>query len=249
MALKGSLEDMAVADLIQHNCLDNKTSRLVIENDGKQAILFFKGGAVIDATLGNLRGEEAIYRLLTWQDGAFTLETGHEAPKVTINSSWSGLLLEGARLIDEGNHKDETNGVLSNLDSMFSSEPEPKPKKKSEHFSEIINQFVEEGTEIEGAAVIGLNGLIYAAKMSQSVEKDNSIGPTWAEIFDYSCRSVKQFERGAFKQTLIQGNRGNIIIADLDEELIFVGLIPADVNLGIVLSEARIIAEKIQSLL
>lgn len=247
MALWGSLEDMAVADLIQHNCLDNKTSRLVVEKDDQQATLFFKEGAVTDASLGNLKGEEAVYKLLTWQDGTFTLEAGHEAPTVTISQSWSGLLLEGARLLDESRHIAEKNGTTPELDiqSVF----EPPEKKKSERFAEILDELVTEETDLEGAAVIGLDGLIYAARMPRSLNEKNSAGPVWAAVLGLSQRSVKQLNRGAFKQTLIQSDRDNIIISDLNDNFVFVGLIPSDVNLGIVLSEARTVIEKLQQTL
>ncbi len=245
MSLQGSLEDMTVADLIQHNCLDRKTARLMVENNGQQATLFFKEGAVTDAILGGLNGEEAVYKLLTWQNGFFTLETGYESPSITIERNWSSLLMEGARLLDERNH--ETNGVspIDELAPAF----QPTEKEPHERLKEILNSLAAEGTDLEGAAVINLDGLIYAAKMSQSVDKDDCIGPTWAEIFGFSRRGVEQFERGVFKQTLIQGNRGNIVITDLNEALIFVGLIPADVSLGIVFSETRVAVEKLRQAL
>jgi hypothetical protein len=105
MALQGDLQDMAVADLIQHNCQDAKTARLVIEHNGQEAILFFNEGTVQHATLGTLHGEEVVYEVLNWQEGSFTLETGQKPPTVTINRSWSGLLLIGAQRLDEIQHQ------------------------------------------------------------------------------------------------------------------------------------------------
>ena len=105
MAMQGNLHDMAVADLIQHNCQEQKTARLVIKHSGQQATLFFSDGKIKHATLGNSTGEEVVYEVLTWQDGQFTLDIGLTPPEITFKRSWSGLLLEGARRLDETQHK------------------------------------------------------------------------------------------------------------------------------------------------
>jgi hypothetical protein len=106
MAMQGSLQDMAVADLIQHNCQDHKTAQLTIHHNGYQAALFFKDGAVVHAALNNQQGEEVIFNILDWREGQFSLETGLEAPVTTIQRSWSSLLLEGARRLDESQHQE-----------------------------------------------------------------------------------------------------------------------------------------------
>lgn len=49
MAMQGNLHVMTVADLIQHNCQDRKTARIVIEHNGDQGLLFFRDGAVVHA--------------------------------------------------------------------------------------------------------------------------------------------------------------------------------------------------------
>jgi predicted regulator of Ras-like GTPase activity (Roadblock/LC7/MglB family) len=95
--MQGNLHDMSLADLIQHNCQDRKTAQLKLENGE----LYFKDGAVVHAWLGNLRGEEAVYEMLRMTQGRFTLDIGVEPPESNVFRSWSGLLLEGARRIDE----------------------------------------------------------------------------------------------------------------------------------------------------
>ena len=101
MAMQGNLLDMAVADLVQHNCEDRKTAQLTINHYEEEAELFFKDGSVVHASLGDMQGEEVMYRILGWQEGTFALETGVEPPAISIQRNWSGLLIEGARRLDE----------------------------------------------------------------------------------------------------------------------------------------------------
>ena len=49
---------------------------------------------MVHAICGELSGEDAVYRLLQWQDGQFSLEAGAPAPARTITTSWQGVLIE-----------------------------------------------------------------------------------------------------------------------------------------------------------
>ena len=128
MAMQGNLKDMAVADLIQHNCQDHKTARLTVEHNNQEAVLFFNEGMVQHAKMDNTEGEEVVYEVLGWQDGRFTLELGEKPPTVTIERSWSGLLLAGAQRLDEIQHQTINNsnkerskmaGIKETLDELM----------------------------------------------------------------------------------------------------------------------------------
>ena len=67
----GQLSDMAVVDLIQTIEISRKAGVIHFTadaetNGGRRAAIYFRGGKVIDAELGRLQGEDAIYRLLIW---------------------------------------------------------------------------------------------------------------------------------------------------------------------------------------
>lgn len=237
--MQGNLQVMAIADLIQHNCQDRKTAQLVIDHDSTQAILFFKEGAVIHATLGDHQGEEVIYQILGWQEGQFNLEIGVEAPKTTINRSWSGLLLEGARRLDEEQH------------ALIPTQ-EIKPmatKKKSELLADALAELIQESSDIEGVAVVGVDGLVYSANVPQRALDENMVGATSAAVLGLSKRSANQLKRGNFSQTLIQGDDGNIIVVSLDDQTLFVGLTPKNVNLGMAFAEVRTMVGKLRQIL
>ena len=99
--MQGDLRDMAIADLIQHNCQDRKTAQVTIHHSGRQAALFFQDGNVVHASLDDKAGEEVVYEILQWEDGTFDMENNVDPPAKTIHKNWSSLLLEGARRLDE----------------------------------------------------------------------------------------------------------------------------------------------------
>ena len=242
MSLKGNLKDMSVADLIQHNCQDQKTARLIIHHHNQEASLFFKDGDVQYAVLGNTQGEEVVYKILNWQEGEFTLDTGLEAPDQNINRSWSGLLLEGAKRLDEAN-------TLSNDNSFIELEEKPMAKKKSEILADTLASLLQDSSDIDGAAIVGIDGLVYSANVPQRALDETMVGASAAAALGLSKRSVQQLKRGNFKQSLIQGDDGNIIVTGINDDTLFVGLTPANVNLGMAFAEVRSIAAALKDIL
>jgi CheY-like chemotaxis protein len=98
----GSLVDMAVVDLIQTIEISRKSGVIHFANsDGKRGAIYFRNGKVIDAELGRLTGEEAVYRLLVWNDGDFEVEFKNVRRKDVIELSSQGMLMEGMRRVDE----------------------------------------------------------------------------------------------------------------------------------------------------
>lgn len=99
--LSGSLEDMGVVDLLQTFEISRKTGVGKIGNGRKEARIYFRDGKVVDAELGRLRGEEAVYRALIWTTGTFEVDFCPIDREDIIPTSTQGLLMEGMRRVDE----------------------------------------------------------------------------------------------------------------------------------------------------
>ena len=99
--LSGSLEDMGVVDLLQTFEISRKTGVGKIGNGRREARIYFRDGKVVDAELGRLRGEEAVYRALIWTAGTFEVEFSPIDREDIIPTSTQGLLMEGMRRVDE----------------------------------------------------------------------------------------------------------------------------------------------------
>ncbi|HEX3775909.1 MAG TPA: response regulator [Polyangiaceae bacterium] len=99
--LSGSLEDMGVVDLLQTFEVSRKSGIARISDGRRETRIFFRDGKVVDAELGRLRGEEAVYRSLIWIAGNFEVEFCPVANEDIIPTSTQGLLMEGMRRVDE----------------------------------------------------------------------------------------------------------------------------------------------------
>ncbi|WP_394848924.1 response regulator [Pendulispora brunnea] len=97
----GSIQDMAVVDLLQTFEVSRKSGVVHLSSDKQQAHVYFRDGKIVDANLGRLRGEEAIYRILIWNEADFEVEFTQIKNEDIIGTSTQGILMEGMRRVDE----------------------------------------------------------------------------------------------------------------------------------------------------
>jgi hypothetical protein len=102
MALTGQLSDMSLAELIEFFCNQRKTGRLKIDYPRGHSLFFIKEGELVDARVGSLNGPEAVYFSLTLPNAAFDFSPEVEPTRRTVNESWTQVVLEGLRRLDEG---------------------------------------------------------------------------------------------------------------------------------------------------
>jgi DNA-binding response OmpR family regulator len=107
--LRGSLAQMNVMDLLQSLDMGHKTCALTLSNNGDKCQMFFSDGQINDALYGELKGDEAVYKVLTWTGGNFEINFAGSSTQQTTTRSTQGLLLEGLRLLDESNRDAEEN--------------------------------------------------------------------------------------------------------------------------------------------
>jgi DNA-binding response OmpR family regulator len=97
----GSTQDMAVVDLLQTFEVSRKSGVVHLRSGAQEGRIYFRDGKIVDAELGRLRGEEAIYRALIWNEATFEVEFKGIANEDLIGGSTQAILMEGMRRVDE----------------------------------------------------------------------------------------------------------------------------------------------------
>ena len=240
MAVRGELRDMDLSSIISINCNEMNQARLLIRHQGREASIFFQEGNIVHMSLGSQEGEEVIDELLRWEEGAFELEQGIPAPRRTVTTGWSELLLEGMQRLDEGA------ALEANLDKM--EVKEMAAKKRSQVLADTLSTLLAGSTDIQGAAVVSQDGLVMTSNLPKGAD-ETQVGASTAALLGLSMRNTPTLGRGNFVQSLIQGDDGNIILVGAGDSAIFVGLTPLDVNLGMVFLEAKEAAAEIAKVL
>jgi len=108
-AIHGRLEELGLSSLLVMIEMERKSGILRLERVGITGRIFAREGRVIAARLdGDLapekarKGAEAVYHLLAWSEGRFDFSAVDVDMEDEVQSSTTHLLMEGARLIDEG---------------------------------------------------------------------------------------------------------------------------------------------------
>lgn len=102
MSLKGSLESINLADIMQLVSNSRQSGKFVLTKDtGNVGYIVLQKGEIIHSEADNFRGEDAFFTLISWGEGEFRFEEGSVDAKTTITRSVTSLLMEAARRIDE----------------------------------------------------------------------------------------------------------------------------------------------------
>lgn len=97
----GRLEDLSVIDLVEIFGIEKKTGVLsLINENGYSGQIVLNRGNVFSANTVSLRAEEAVYKMMNWNRGRFTMFFGDVDAEDEMMISNMGMLLQGAKRMD-----------------------------------------------------------------------------------------------------------------------------------------------------
>ena len=99
---RGTMRQVGLQEVLQMECLGRKSSILEIFTVKARGRIYIVDGSIVQAESGALQGEAALYGLLALKGGEFNLLPFAEPARRTISGHWEFLLMEAARLADEG---------------------------------------------------------------------------------------------------------------------------------------------------
>jgi hypothetical protein len=128
MPLTGEINDLSLSELIELFCNRRKTGILTVEYPEGTAHFYLKPGAIVHAVFENLNGVEAVQYALTLPNASFRFQSEVEAPERSIDQTWTTVVLDGLRKIDEGvtTVKPSSNGK-SKVDGHYDTADVPPP--------------------------------------------------------------------------------------------------------------------------
>ena len=101
--VSGKLSEMNLLDWMSSLEQGRKTCALIVRNGADECTMYFDEGQVSHAVCGKLKGDPAVFKVLTWTEGDWELDFKMTATERTITMPTQGLMMEGLRLLDEAN--------------------------------------------------------------------------------------------------------------------------------------------------
>ncbi len=100
--VSGSLSEMSLPDIVQILGAGRRTCMLTIQHNSEQADIYIEEGHIVNTVYNEMKGEEAFYSIIGWEDGTFTINPEVEISERLISKNNDSLMLEGFRRLDEG---------------------------------------------------------------------------------------------------------------------------------------------------
>ena len=199
MALKGTLKDMAIIDLIQFPHAGRKTGHLVISGTDEEAKLFYEEGSLVHATLGNASGMEALVRIVDWGEGTFEFVPDLEPEARSIDLDLHRAVMQALKIHDELKAEEERRASEN-----------PAQEETDEALLEKLSEFLRSYDFAAHVSVIDADGGVRA-----SVDSTEG-SPDGIEELRSSLHSLMQSHpRGTLNRILIEDNLGTVVLVRL----------------------------------
>ena len=135
MAIKGSLKEASLPDVLQLLAMGKKSGCLGLSFHDSFGSIYFDSGRICYASIVNkaLDTENSVYTLFTWTSGTFNFEPGvqPEGDATLVSVDPQSLLLEGARRVDEWSLIEKK---IPSFDVVYSID-RPRLMKNKDHLS------------------------------------------------------------------------------------------------------------------
>jgi predicted regulator of Ras-like GTPase activity (Roadblock/LC7/MglB family) len=227
MAIQGQLSEMSLPTLVQSTCQEGNQARLSVLRDDAQAILYFAEGNIVHAILrpgeglDDLEGEEVVYRIVGWQDGSFSLETGVSPPAQTIHTPWSALLLEGLQRRDE-----------KRWDTLEIEDTIRRDEMAQRTTTDILKDFLDV-PGIGTAVVVGRDGFVIEATAGTKGLSLDALGASLAHAINGIEMMGKELQIKTFQDLFVEYGGAMIITRPVGDAI--VALVASDASqLGII---------------
>src|ERR1043166_7094079 len=103
---------VGLQDVLQMECLGRKSSILTVQAGARRGQIYISEGQIIHAETGPMQGEMALYGLLGLTGGEFSIQPYAEPSRRAISGQYEYLLMEAARMRDEGGSQSRLPGSL-----------------------------------------------------------------------------------------------------------------------------------------
>jgi CheY-like chemotaxis protein/predicted regulator of Ras-like GTPase activity (Roadblock/LC7/MglB family) len=208
------------------------------KDEGKAAE---KGGDASVSLVDTAGGEEMAMEEAT-EEEFDAPEIDYETGQPTGEREPARLILPGAPRGDAGSEPPRSS-VVERIPKEVIEEPKavrPKStKEKTALIQKCLVDWQRDSEEIQGAAVVTLEGLTLGAHVAQGGVTPEQLGALTAAIYKIGSKSVKALRRGTLDELYLRGNQGSVHLYSIGAGAILSVLARSDANMGMVHFEAR----------
>lgn len=164
----GDVEGITLIELLQVLQIGKKTAALKVRHGKHEGELYIEDGEIVHASLGKTEGVGAFYEIVAWRGCSYSVVSDAAPPRRTVEDSFSFLLLEAMRQIDERERALETNEI-----PFHKTDPTGKEKVMAD-LNELCKSLVEDVPDGIASNVIDLStGMMLAGHFLSNFTSDH----------------------------------------------------------------------------
>lgn len=119
---------------------------------------------------------------------------------------------------------------------------------RAEHIHQILKLLVANTPDVEGAAVVSVDGLILSSVLPAGTDEDR-VSAMAAALLSLGERSTQELQRGDLEQVYVRGGAGYIILSQVGEEGVLEVIAGGGAKLGMVLLDMKRAAQELAKIL
>ena len=111
-------------------------------------------------------------------------------------------------------------------------------RSRSQLLVDRLRELQATSPDIEGSAVVSLDGLPIASNLPQSMEEDR-VSAMSAAVLSLGDRIASELTRGQLQQVYIKGSEGYVVLMGVGEEAVLTALAREQAKLGLIFLDMR----------
>lgn len=119
---------------------------------------------------------------------------------------------------------------------------------REEQLGQILKGLHASTPDIEGAAIISMDGLVISSSLPAEVEEDR-VSAMSAALYGIGARTAEELRRGDVEQLYIKGSTGYMIITQSGSDAVLAVMASEKAKLGIIFLDVKRAADEIARVL
>jgi len=111
-------------------------------------------------------------------------------------------------------------------------------RSRAESITERLNEPEKLTPELEGAAVVSVEGLMIASRLPEALS-DDVMAAMSAAMLALGERIAQDLNRGKLDQVVIKGDQGYVLLMAVNENAVLAALVSEEAKLGLVFLDMR----------
>lgn len=252
---RGYIKGITLPAFLQLVEMEKKTCTLRIASHGRKGFLYFQDGELIDADNSVDEHEKAALDIVCWDDPEIEIESFCRKKVRNIRAPLSYILMEGHRIKDEQqnipghqspNYAEAKEAGEESLDfGILMEEIQEEAQEEQKQATETITKEEKMGTtkeilnelaklqSIDAVCLVARDGFLLDSIARTGIDSE-MIGAIASSGFGAAESMGRQLDKGSLAISMIEFERGPVMLSPIGESAFLVIIADKDANLGMI---------------